>query len=376
MTMPNNFEQYAYSGEVTRVSDGVGFGKRPISQVQLEFARDAVRFLAARRGMSPTDANQATVIDSPIYSDEATGLISGLKMQLACNGHSVEEEFGPGLFESYFESQTTDLVKSKQLLPADKIRYDVYAEGRLRPATSASAVVVRKPLPLVDGEIDDWLDGAKLVGPHRETDYPVFVEESALERAFEIVWKRNEERGVWLVGKLCRQVEPVHEIFGVVHTVFEAEGVTHSRFNLSLSPETFLHVDRQLALRRKRFGPSGEMTLGFYHTHPFLPAVLDGKESCPECPLRPECNLTSSFFSKQDAHAFHIPYFGGAAYAVELVLGLTPREEFDLKMFCLDGGQFRERGFYRVPSRFADVAPAVLASSQARESSESESERI
>jgi hypothetical protein len=208
--------------------------------------------------------------------------------------------------------------------------------------------VRRKSLPLADGQLEAFLAKSQAVGQLHDDDYPVFLAESALERAMEIVWKRNEERGVWLIGGLYRQSEPVHEVFGVVHTVFEARGVKHSRFNLSLSPETFSHVDRQLAIRRRRFGETGEMPLGFYHSHPFLPAVLDGKESCPGCPLRPTCQLTSSFFSKQDAHAFHIPYFGGAAYAIELVLGLTPREEFDLKMFCLDGGQFRERGYYRL----------------------------
>jgi hypothetical protein len=63
--------------------------------------------------------------------------------------------------------------------------------------------------------------------------------------------------------------------------------------------------------------------------------------------LRPTCTLTSSFFSQRD-QAFHAAMFGSAPYAVEVVLGLTPREEFDVKMFCFDGGLFRERGYYRL----------------------------
>ena len=46
--------------------------------------------------------------------------------------------------------------------------------------------------------------------------------QSALEQAHNIVWQRNRERGVWLVGNLFRQSVPKHEIFLVIHTVFEA----------------------------------------------------------------------------------------------------------------------------------------------------------
>jgi hypothetical protein len=289
------------------------------------------------------------VRDEPLFEDAASGRISGVRMWLEPEPAGVSRTFDLGLFDPFFQNLVRELLDSKQLAPDDKVRRSVYAErcrdvgGRGDPVR-----VRRKSLPLVDGQLDAFLSKSQAVGQIRDDDYPVFLADSALERAMEIVWKRNEERGVWVIGRLFRQLEPVPEVFGVGDTVIEARGVKHSRFNLSLSPETFSHVDRQLAIRRRRFGETGEMPLGFYHSHPFLPAVLDGKESCPDCPLRSTCELTSSFFSKQDAHAFHIPYFGGAAYAIELVLGLTPREEFDLKMFCLDGGQFRERGYYRL----------------------------
>jgi hypothetical protein len=67
-----------------------------------------------------------------------------------------------------------------------------------------------------------------------------------------------------------------------------------------------------------------------------------------------DCKATSSFFSQQDA-VFHRAVFGRAAYAVQMVQGLTPRHEPDLKMFCFDGGLFRERGYYRL-SRMPSAA--------------------
>jgi hypothetical protein len=167
-----------------------------------------------------------------------------------------------------------------------------------------------------------------------------------LERAHEFVWQRNRERGVWLLGNVVLQQKP-REIFGIIHTVFEARGTTHERFSIDFTTETFTHAQQQLERFRARFGRIADVLMGFYHSHPFLPSILDGMEACPTCGLRPTCKLTSSFFSQRD-QAFHAAMFGAAPYAVEIVLGLTPREEFDVKMFCYDGGRFRERGYYQL----------------------------
>jgi hypothetical protein len=156
---------------------------------------------------------------------------------------------------------------------------------------------------------------------------------------------------VWLVGNLYRQRRP-SEIYCVAHTVLEARGTKHERFSLDFTTETFTHIEQQLALIRTRFGRPHDVALAFLHTHPFLPSVLDNMEACPTCSLRPTCTLTSSFFSQRD-QTFHNAVFGSTPYAFEMVLGLTPREEFDLKMFCYDGGLFRERGYYQLPDKTA-----------------------
>jgi hypothetical protein len=249
----------------------------------------------------------------------------------------------------------TELVEAKQVDGSDDIRLRVYAKAganriESKPVDCHSVAsgtgVVRAPLPLLEGRFDTLLPHATAVGPPVDRDYPVFITAAALDEAHELVWERNRERGVWLVGNLYRQHRPA-EIFAVVHTVFEARGTTHERFSINFSTETFTHVERQLELRRARLGRPADALVGFYHTHPFLPSVLDGMEACPTCSLRPTCTLTSSFFSQRD-QAFHAAMFGSAAYAVQIVLGLTPREEFDVKMYCYDGGRFRERGYYRL----------------------------
>ena len=75
--------------------------------------------------------------------------------------------------------------------------------------------------------------------------------------------------------------------------------------------------------------------------------MLEEGDSCSHCQLVDECKASSAFFSQQDA-IYHRAAFGRAAYAVQLVRGLSPRREPDLKMFCFDGGLFRERGYYRL----------------------------
>jgi hypothetical protein len=338
-----------YEVEVVRKQDQVGFGRRPVALSYLEAAKEQLIFIGQRSGIVDADAAGVDVVDSPEFIDEPANEVCAIEMRLASSVAPISLRFGTALFHPLWQKITSELVLAKQLDESDVVHLRVFANKEHKIDVSKvknHATVVREPLPLLEGEIDALMPDATPCGPMNERDYPVFVTEQVLQQAHEIVWERNRERGVWLVGNLFRQHRP-HEIFAVVHTVFEARGARHERFSIDFSTETFTHVQQQLALTRKRRGRSADMLIGFHHTHAFLPSVIDGMESCPACSLRPTCTLTSSFFSPRD-QAFHAAMFGSAPYAVEFVLGLTPREEFDLKMFCFDGGRFRERGYYRL----------------------------
>jgi hypothetical protein len=362
MTNGASYSRYEY--EIVRQVDGVGFGRRPVAQAYLESAREQLIFFGQRRGIVDADAAGVTVVDSPVFADEALNEVRSIEMQLAGSDEPLSLRFGTGLFQSLWQKTTLELLEAKQLDESEAIRLRVFSrEGnndRLVKSENGRSGIVRQPLPLLEGTLNQLLPHARAVGPVSDEDYPVFITDSAFDLAHEIVWERNRERGVWLVGNLYRQRRP-HEIFCVVTTVFEARGTKHERFSIDFSTETFTHVEQQLALSRKRLGRKHDVLLGFQHTHPFLPSVLDGMEACPTCSLRPTCTLTSSFFSQRD-QAFHAAMFGSAPYAVEIVLGLTPREEFDVKMFCCDGGRFRERGFYRI----AELPENMLSQGEVR----------
>ncbi len=201
----------------------------------------------------------------------------------------------------------------------------------------------------------DYLTVSKPCGPQREDDYPVFILAAALEQAEQLAaGNADVEGGAWFIGNLHHQVTPQPEVFGVIHTVLQVHAAEQKRDSLNLSAASYYAAQQTLARRRVHLGREGELVFGLYHTHPFLPSLLEDKDSCANCPLISDCKATSSFFSQQDA-VFHRAVFGRAAYAVQMVQGLTPRHEPDLKMFCFDGGLFRERGYYRL-SRMPSAA--------------------
>ena len=353
-------KHYVFALEVERVEDAARFGRRDVPPGQLEPLRAQIRFQALREGrIEPEDPAVDAQIE-PVFHGDAEDEISALRLSLRGAGGGIVQSFGLDAFDPFGDQLAGELLKSRHLAADDKIRYRVFAgSGGSNHAIPATVARVRQqPLPLLPGRLADFLPLAEPVGPVDERDYPVFVLNQTVEQARSVAWKgRDLEGGVWMIGNLFRQADPSPEIFCLIHAVIDAKWAAHERFSIDLSPETYTYRDAQLERRRKRFGRVGELVCGMFHTHPFMPSVLDNREACPRCPLRPTCDLSSSFFSKRDA-AFHRANFGRAPYAVEMVLGLSPREEFDLNMFCPDGGGFRRRGYYQLPEIPAGVLDA------------------
>ena len=149
--------------------------------------------------------------------------------------------------------------------------YHVFARSMpaAAPTSGTSVTVRRRPLPLTEGRLAEHLARATLCGVAAPDDYPLFVEEAVVPQSVRRSWTgRGVEGGAWLVGNLYRQTEPP-EIFGVIHTVLDAVGMTHARDQLDLSTQTYLHLEDQLDRRRNRMGRVGELPLAFMHSHPF-----------------------------------------------------------------------------------------------------------
>jgi hypothetical protein len=207
--------------------------------------------------------------------------------------------------------------------------------------------VKRDPLPLLKGQLAQFLNNAKLCGELDGKDHPLFLPRNLFDRAREYCFKTGQqEGGAMMVARMYQQTEPDSEIFAVVHAVMELRHAKQSLFGFEPTSETFADLNTQLNLRRNRLGFPDEMPAVLVHNHPFEPSVRDdGEANCPTCPLQKECQLTSSFYSASDVN-FHLSMYGRQPFVAGIVIGLTPRREDDVRMFCLDGTRTRERGFY------------------------------
>jgi hypothetical protein len=347
---------YKYRLQIQRESDGAWFPSGPIGDAYLQEARDHALFQSQRRGITGSDLNDAPVGEQPVFASGRDGQIRGVIITVGNGAQQIATTFGLELFAPAARAEARRLVKAGQLADGCKFVFSVFADrvaprsaDATMPAGCVRASVRRAPLPLVDGSLADWLNRAEAVGPIRDEDYPLFITANVLNLSREFSRRTGDkEGGAMLLGHLYRQREPKPEIFGVIDTALELEHAKHEMYSLQFSAETFARINAQLALRRTRLGMVHEIAMGVCHSHNFLPSALDGKPKCAECPLRPTCQLTSSFYSVADEQ-FHRALFGGRApFSVGLVWGYTPREEDDLRVFCLNAGQSRERGYYRI----------------------------
>ena len=352
-TAPSHFLPHAYEIELFDDETGLTVARRPVPETLFELCRQSLRFAAERRGQSAAEV----VRDVPQFAGDSVGQIAGFTMSLGDGTGQVERQYPLRVFQTVADDILAALIEGGQVTSGRRVNYRAYAQlaAHEKAANGVKARVRRAPLPLLAGHTDRWLDGATHVGPEHDDDYPIFLTAGALPTSVEKSWAGpNLEGGAWLIGNLYRQSDPP-EIFALLHTVLEARGMAHGKDSLDFSNETWLHLQEQLERRKTRFGKQGEVAAGFIHSHPFLPAETHNQKTCTTCEKRATCTLSSAFLSKRDAQ-FHTAVFGAAAYAVQMVLGLTPLGDFDLRMFALDGCRFRERGFYVL----ADEPAAVV----------------
>lgn len=342
---------YKLRMEIQRTTDAARFPVGPVPEVYLQEARDQTEFYALRKNLG--NGHGVQVREVPVLAEGEAEQITGLKLVAGDGGREVELEFGIDLFSPLAQVRALKLATEGHLEKDAKFIFRIFAEPKAAqasgPASGVTATVKRKPLPLVEGRMSDWLKRSEPVGPVQTRDYPLFVTERALELSRTYCRRPvDKEGGALMLGRLFRQLEPEPEIFGVIEDAIEAKYAEEKQFSLDLTTQGFAHLQTQLHIRRTRLGKADELALGFSHSHPFLPSVdEDGKPKCPGCELRPTCNLSSSFYSSRDTE-FHRALFARQSYAVGLVWGLSPREEDDLRVYTLDGTSPRQRGYYKV----------------------------
>lgn len=361
-TVGGRASEYAFRLTFRRPSDGKVFPGGDISDSYFQLAREQSHFHAFCKGILDDLGAAETVQSFPIFAEGSKRQVTGMKMAVEHEGRSFEKEFGLEIFEAPAQAELERLIKSGDLGEDKKAVFEVFAEridGGVRDdapegreAISTITKIRRKPVPILNGRLADWLDGAVYCAPKDESqndDIPLLILKSALDLTHEYAFKsQGNEAGAMLMGHLYRQMEPAPVVFGVIDAVLELRHAKHEKFSLTLTPETYTDLNRQLELRQKRLGRPNEVPLILAHSHGFLPSVAeDGEARCPNCPLRPTCQLTSSFYSAGDVR-FHTGLFGKQPWVAGMVIGLSPREERDVRVFCLEGTRSRERGYYTI----------------------------
>ena len=315
-------------------------------------ARSQVEFLALRRGVVEADWAGLSIVEQPLHQEGTAGPLAGVRIIARGPGGEASRDFSAGqLFSSLATGKLEQLIKSKAITAEAKVAIEVTAIERPQtPAEHddrlASFTVSRLALPLAAMISQKILDDATLAGTASD-DYPIVIPRR-LESKSRQLCKHAEgaEGGVMLVGNLFRLEGDQPDLVGVAHAVLELRHATQTKFGFQPTTQTFVDLAGQQQLRRNRLNFPTEVPLVLLHTHPFEPSIRDdGEANCTTCPLQKTCDLTSSFYSASDVE-FHLGMYGTTPWTVGMVLGLTPRREEDLRMFCLEGNVARERGFY------------------------------
>jgi hypothetical protein len=350
--LDTGLKQYRYRLEFIRASDGKRLDAGLMDPSWTEFWREQALFQAQRRGIIGADPSQASVHQHPEFADEADGTLKGMNL-IVSNGtdsHEMHLELAAA-FAAPGEAALKKMIEGKMLTSDDKATFRIYAAPMSDTANAANpgvkATIKRDPLPLLDGQLEDFLKDAEPSGEMDEKDHHILLRRELFERAREYCFKTGkQEGGAMMLARMYRQVEPEPDIFAVVHAVVELRHAKQTQFGFEPTSETFADLNTQMNLRRNRLGFPDEMPSVLVHNHPFEPSVRDdGEANCPTCPLQKECQLTSSFYSASDVN-FHLSMYGRQPFVAGIVIGLTPRREDDVRMFCLEGTKTRERGFH------------------------------
>ena len=346
-------ERFCYRLEFRRLSDGKRFDAGPINPSWPEVWHEQAIFQAQRRGVIGPDSTGAVIREHPLFLKEPDGSLKGIRVA-AGDGRAMQETHFElaDAFAAPGEEALKKLVEAKFLQGEDKTTFKVYAEPKnpIGPETGTGvrATIKRDPLPILEeGDLQDYLKNAKPQGEMNEKDHPLFLPKNLFDLARDYCFKTGrQEGGAMMLARMFRQTGPEPDLFAVVHAVVELRHAKQSLFGFEPTSETFADLNSKLKLRRNRLGFPEELPQVLVHNHPFEPSVRDdGEANCTTCPIQKECQLSSSFYSASDVN-FHLSMYGRQPYVAGIVIGLTPRREDDVRMFCLEGTRTRERGFY------------------------------
>jgi hypothetical protein len=290
-------------------------------------------------------AAPATPVIEPLWSTSAKApYVRGVRIRTGSDDDATSS-IPLHYFADAVSAAAKQLVASGVLAPGEAFEYRVFALAEsAEPAVGNSAyrIVAMTEQPEIRcGELSSLLAqaGRLPAGEGLEVNgfdwpLPVFIPQDLLEQVAELARAAGDrETGGILVGKLWR--DPGGALFTQVTAQIAATHTEATESSLRFTPATWVNVEAAIGLRGL-----GEITLGWWHSHPFF---------CRNCSTaeRARCPLSSPAFSVADKNV-HREVFQ-QAWSIALLLSFLgdPQPSFDV--FGWNRGQIDAVEFYPLP---------------------------
>jgi len=316
---------------------GDGTGVSVATAPDLAPALECCRWEAVRRGLlSPGSPARGGRVE-PLWHAEGAPYLKGLRVTIETPEGPFAHEIPPGCLKADSSEVAARLVNAGYLEATDEVTVLPTAWPSDRHTNTLTCREVEIDLPLRNGPLGGMLERSREVGPQHGSDMPVFIAEEVLAQAAEAARRATPlEIGGVLIGHLHRSDQGLFtEITAAVPAIEAVSSETELRF----TPAAWAAVRGAVDLRG-----SGELLLGWYHSHPVR---ADTFGQCSACPpeKQKQCPVATALFSRQDR------FLHKTIYLRAFTLGLVANDLTEGVVFSCFGwrdGVVAQRGFHEL----------------------------
>lgn len=367
---------HAFSIEIRRANGTDVLALEPVLASDLADLRAEALWLgAARRGRPDLTLEDGVRGPLPalLARDGRTSGAVVFQIGAAAAPPAVEVSFPHHCFAPVAQRAAARCLAEGRLRPGDEYTYRLLltAEepsdaGRPGAREGTGSALVRAAAPLARTlpafarrELATLLSGARAVDAEHAPagDHAVVFLRTVLERARAIAERGLTHRppletgGILLGQRLACPASG--EAYVLVEEALEAQHTVAAEFSLEFSSETWCRFAAVLQRRRAHAATAGQLLIGQFHVHPFLPD--GGLAPCADCARRALCTRSSARPSADDARWCRA-VFHEAPWQLSLMFGLDARGERRRELFGQRGGALARRGYHVVEEIPADSA--------------------
>jgi hypothetical protein len=318
--------------------DGTCAGTVPAER-DWALAHEWTIFFHQRRGDLPLAGNGSAAV-LPLW-DRTLGepYCRGYRVMVARHGQGpVTADFPITHFAEIAKAAASLFIERGLLREGERYSYHLVAHPAAAEVPQPGELTVTNAspgVPVREASLGARRARGKPAGVQDADDMPVFVSGQVLREAAErTALERGRETGGILIGMLGRDGAG-GEIFAEITAQIPAQHTTGTQVKLTFTPQTWAAADAARRLRGR-----GEISLGYWHSHPVL-EWCKGKA----CSLEKQktCPLARDFFSPDDEAVMRAAF--PRAYSLAIVANDTAFTDLTFSMFGNREGLLQPRGF-------------------------------